>query len=170
VYPGVIEKLRRRLAQFECLLRATAKGAQNGPKRLLRRLRDLEDQEISRVRRAIRRIDDDRLVEEFRKAERERVAQDLAQTGQFTTPEDIRREAERRAALLREVGERFGDADPATLRELLQSAVSRIVCRWKRTKTGTGRTRHQLAEGRVELRNHEMFRRLWGGVAHAEAS
>ena len=156
--------------EIERQLRVTVKTTDSNAGRLQKRLKDL-DKQIDRLRRAIAQIDDTGLVEQLRqsKAERERIAAELAQAGQFSTPRDIHREAQRIADRTWELGERLGDADPATLRELLQRTVSRITCRWDTTTTKSGRTRCPLAEGRVELRDHPLFCCLSRGVAHAEA-
>jgi len=134
-------------------LQARAEQAREAPQRLDTRLADLDGQ-IDRLRRAIAQVDDVGLVEQLREAKRQReaVAVELAQTGRFTTPEDVDREAERIVAHVFDLADALAEAEPATLRALLGELVYRIECRWDRIPTPSGRTRCPLIEGRVELR------------------
>jgi hypothetical protein len=86
------------------------------------------------------------------RSERERIKAELARAGRTTCPPDVEREARRIADEVWRLGEALAKAEPATLRELLREAVSRIVCRFEKGEAQNGRTPCKLVKGKVFLR------------------
>ena len=148
--PELVAEAKRRL-------KAEAKGGGTDAKRLVSRLREL-DQEVGRLVKAVRTLDAPELVQELAdcRAERERLKAEAERAGRFTAAVDLDAEAERLADETWNLGQAFTDADPATLRELFKRAVSRVECHWDHVQE-RGRTRCVLVKGDVILRECDLF-------------
>ena len=59
------------------------------------------------------------------------------------------------------MGEKLGTANPADLKEHFSRMVTKITCRWEKTKTKGGRTRVKLVKGEVEFRDDCLFSGGW---------
>jgi len=149
---ALVEELRRQL-------KAAAKPGDGETERLRKRLAAL-DKEVGRLVKAIRTTDAPELLAELEQAREERqAAQDaLQRAGEPRVVEDIDAEAERLADAMIEFGERLDSADPATVREAMRLAVSRVECRFEQGPPGPqGQRRCRLIEGRVFLRKSGPF-------------
>ncbi len=151
-------------------LRAGAKTGKGDLKRLEKRTGEL-DHEIGRLVKAIRTVELPELAQELAdaKAERDRVKAALSQIVHHGTAEDLQSEAERIADTVADFIERLTDGDSATLREIFQRMVSRIVCQWEKVPAKNGRTRVKLIGGKVQLRRSDLSACLFSGENYAEA-
>ena len=147
-------------------MQAEAKAAGADPGSLEKRAAEL-DREVGRLVKAIRTIDAAELAEELQivRAERDRLRAELDQADKYVNPLDLDAEAERIADTIMDLGERLTDADPAVLREVLHQFVSRITCRWEKSK-GENRAHSRLVGGTVELREQTPFS-VYGAVVQA---
>jgi DNA invertase Pin-like site-specific DNA recombinase len=148
--PGRDELVQRVRSDLEA--RTDRSGDDTG--RLRKRLAALDGEIGNLVRLARMTPDVAEVAAELERlqSERETVKAELARVAGATCPDDVETEAQRVADRLWQLGEAMKTAKPETLRELIRQAVSRIVCRFEKGTTKTGRTRCKLVKGKVLLR------------------